>query len=58
MVSKENQLMAELKKKVSELGEHQEKWKKKHLEAKSERDQLKLALEKTKQDNASLRELL
>jgi len=58
MVNNENQLMTELKKKITELGETQEHWKQKVIESKQEKEQFAFKAETLRKENENLRELI
>lgn len=58
MVNNENQLMTELKKKITELGETQEHWKQKVIETKQEKEQISFKVETLRKENENLRELI
>lgn len=58
MVSKENQLMADLKRTITELGEKQEKYKARVLQTKQEKEAIAAKYETLKKDNENLRELV
>jgi len=58
MVNNENQLMTELKKKITELGETQEHWKQKVIDSKQEKEQAIFKAETLKKENENLRELI
>ena len=50
--------MKELEKKINELKDHQDKWKKRVQDAKDERDTIKKDWERYRKENENLRELV
>lgn len=58
MVNNENQLMTELKKKITELGETQEHWKQKVVDLKQEKEQVVFKADTLRKENENLRELI
>lgn len=58
MVNNENQLMTELKKKITELGETQEHWKQKVIDSKQEKEQAIFKADTLKKENENLREMI
>lgn len=58
MVNNENQLMTELKRKITELGETQEHWKQKVVESKQEKEQIIFKADTLRKENDNLRELI
>jgi len=58
MVSNENQLMTELKRKITELGEKQEQYKARVMQTKQEKEAVTSKYETLKKENENLRELI
>ena len=58
MVSKENQLMSDLKRKITELGEQQEQYKARVTQSKQEKEAITSKYETLKKENENLRELI
>ena len=58
MVSKENQLMSDLKKKITELGEQQEHYKTRVMQSKQEKEAVSQKYETLKKENENLRQLI
>ena len=58
MVSKENQLMTDLKRKITELGEQQELYKARVTQSKQEKEAIVSKYETLKKENENLRELI
>ena len=58
MVNKENQLMTDLKRKITELGEQQEQYKARVTQTKQEKEAITSKYETLKKENENLRELI
>lgn len=58
MVSKENQLMTDLKRKITELGEQQEQVKARYTQSKQEKEAITSKYETLRKENENLRELI
>jgi len=58
MVSKENQLMTDLKRKITELGEQQEQYKARVTQSKQEKEAIAQKYETLRKENENLRELI
>ena len=58
MVSKENQLMTDLKRKITELGEQQEQNKARYTQSKQEKEAITSKYETLRKENENLRELI
>ena len=57
-INKENQLMSDLKRKITDLGQEQETYKARVTQSKQEKDQLRQKYETLKKDCEGLRELV
>ena len=58
MVSKEHQLMTDLKRKITELGDQQEQYKARATQHKQEKEAITSKYETLKKENENLRELI
>ena len=58
MVTKENQLMSDLKKKITELGEQQEHYKNRVMQSKQEKEAISQKYDTLKKENENLRQLI
>ena len=58
MVTKENQLMSDLKKKITELGEQQEHYKNRVMQSKQQKEAISQKYDTLKKENENLRQLI